>query len=77
MIFGAPMLKTVGKGMLPFADMTSDDLPLGQLMRLLLFKVSVGLAAVMGARYVEVRLLLENNELSNKENIAWEPFIRN
>jgi hypothetical protein len=30
-----------------------------------------------GARYLEVRLLFENNELSNEENIAWEPFIRN
>ena len=30
-----------------------------------------------GARYLEVRLLLENNGLSNEENIAWEPFIRN
>ena len=31
----------------------------------------------MGARYLEVRLLLENNGLSNEENIAWELFIRN
>ena len=32
---------------------------------------------VAGARYLEVQLLLENNELSNEENIAWEPFISN
>jgi hypothetical protein len=30
-----------------------------------------------GARYFEVRILLENNELSNRRTIAWEPFIRN
>ena len=30
-----------------------------------------------GARYFEVRLLLENNELSNGRNIAWERFTRN
>jgi hypothetical protein len=30
-----------------------------------------------GARYLEVRLLLENNELSNEGNIAWARFIRN
>ena len=29
-----------------------------------------------GARYLELRLLLENNGLSNEENIAWDPFIR-
>ena len=34
-------------GMLPFSDAISDDLPLGQLLRLSLFQVSVGMAAVM------------------------------
>ena len=34
-------------GMLPFSDAVSDDLPLGQLLRLSLFQVSVGMAAVM------------------------------
>jgi hypothetical protein len=29
-----------------------------------------------GARYFEVRLLLENNALSNKGNISWELFTR-
>ena len=32
---------------LPFADAISDDLPLGQLLRLSLFQVSVGMASVM------------------------------
>ncbi|MGR3434123.1 MAG: MFS transporter [Shimia sp.] len=34
-------------GMLPFADAVSDGLPLRQLLRLSLFQVSVGMAAVM------------------------------
>tara|TARA_R110000787_G_scaffold54064_1_gene126052 strand:+ start:1699 stop:3126 length:1428 start_codon:yes stop_codon:yes gene_type:complete len=33
--------------MLPFADAASDGLPLGQLLRLSLFQISVGMAAVM------------------------------
>ena len=33
--------------LLPFADAASDELPLGQLLRLSLFQVSVGMAAVM------------------------------
>lgn len=33
--------------MLPFADAASDDLPIGQLLRLSLFQISVGMAAVM------------------------------
>ena len=32
---------------LPFADAASEDLPLGQLLRLSLFQVSVGMATVM------------------------------
>ncbi|MEM8591343.1 MAG: PucC family protein [Pseudomonadota bacterium] len=34
-------------GMLPFSDAVSDELPLKQLLRLSLFQVSVGMAAVM------------------------------
>ncbi|MEM6306223.1 MAG: PucC family protein [Pseudomonadota bacterium] len=33
--------------MLPFADAASDDLPVGQLLRLSLFQISVGMASVM------------------------------
>ncbi len=33
--------------MLPFSDAASDDLPMGQLLRLSLFQISVGMAAVM------------------------------
>ena len=33
--------------LLPFADVASDDLPLGRLMRLALFQVSVGMALVL------------------------------
>jgi BCD family chlorophyll transporter-like MFS transporter len=33
--------------MLPFSDAASDDLPLGQLLRLSLFQISVGMATVM------------------------------
>ena len=32
---------------LPFADAASDDLPLGQLLRLSLFQVTVGMAMVL------------------------------
>ena len=33
--------------MLPFSDAVSDTLPFGQLLRLSLFQISVGMAAVM------------------------------
>jgi BCD family chlorophyll transporter-like MFS transporter len=47
MIFKASSLKRISTNLLPFADAVSDDLPLGQLLRLSLFQVSVGMAAVM------------------------------
>ncbi|MEO1639667.1 MAG: PucC family protein [Pseudomonadota bacterium] len=47
MIFRASSLKAVSLQLLPFSDAVSDDLPLGQLLRLSLFQVSVGMAAVM------------------------------
>lgn len=47
MLFKASSLKSLSMNMLPFSDAVSDDLPLGQLLRLSLFQVSVGMAAVM------------------------------
>ncbi len=47
MIFRAAALKKVSVSLLPFGDAVSEDLPLGQLLRLSLFQVSVGMAAVM------------------------------
>ncbi len=47
MIFRASALKRVSVTLLPFSDAVSDDLPLSQLLRLSLFQVSVGMAAVM------------------------------
>ncbi|PJI85902.1 BCD family chlorophyll transporter-like MFS transporter [Yoonia maricola] len=47
MIFKASSLKQVSVKLLPFSDAVSDELPLGQLLRLSLFQVSVGMAAVM------------------------------
>ena len=47
MIFKASSLKKLSVDLLPFSDAVSDDLPLGQLLRLSLFQVSVGMAAVM------------------------------
>ncbi|MGX9355950.1 PucC family protein [Roseobacteraceae bacterium S113] len=44
---GAKVLKQVTLKALPFADAASDELPLGQLLRLALFQVSVGMASVM------------------------------
>jgi len=41
------LLKRISIRYLPFADAASDELPLGQLLRLSLFQVSVGMAAVM------------------------------
>ena len=41
------MIKNAGLRMLPFSDAVSDQLPLGQLLRLSLFQISVGMAAVM------------------------------
>ena len=41
------MLKRISIRYLPFADAASDDLPLGQLLRLSLFQVSVGMATVL------------------------------
>jgi BCD family chlorophyll transporter-like MFS transporter len=40
-------LKSLSIRYLPFADAASDDFPLGQLLRLSLFQVSVGMAAVL------------------------------
>lgn len=47
MIFRASALKRLTIGVLPFSDAASDDLPLGQLLRLSLFQISVGMATVM------------------------------
>jgi len=47
MIFKAQSLKKLSVNMLPFSDAVSAELPLGQLLRLSLFQVSVGMAAVM------------------------------
>jgi len=41
------LLKRISIKYLPFADAASDDFPLSQLLRLSLFQVSVGMAAVM------------------------------
>ncbi len=43
----ASVLKQMTIKMLPFSDAASDDLPIGQLLRLSLFQISVGMAAVM------------------------------
>lgn len=40
-------IKSLGLRALPFADAASEELPLGQLLRLSLFQVSVGMASVM------------------------------
>lgn len=45
--FRAHTLKTVSTRFMPFADAASDGLPLGELLRLSLFQVSVGMASVM------------------------------
>ena len=47
MIPGRNMLRTLTIRALPFSDAVSDELPLGQLLRLSLFQISVGMAAVM------------------------------
>ena len=39
--------QSVGARWMPFADAASDELPLGRLLRLALFQVSVGMAAVL------------------------------
>ncbi|MGC6391419.1 MAG: PucC family protein [Alphaproteobacteria bacterium] len=47
MLIKTSHLKRLTLRMLPFADATSPELPLGQLLRLSLFQVSVGMAAVL------------------------------
>ena len=47
MILPRDTLKKLTLHALPFSDAVSDDLPLGQLLRLSLFQISVGMAAVM------------------------------
>lgn len=42
-----PLIAQLGIRLLPFSDAASDALPLGQLLRLSLFQVSVGMATVM------------------------------
>lgn len=44
---GIGVVKRLGLQALPFADAASADLPLGQILRLSLFQVSVGMATVM------------------------------
>ncbi|MDZ7824314.1 MAG: BCD family MFS transporter [Ahrensia sp.] len=39
--------KTVGTRYLPFADVATADLPLGRLLRLTMFQISIGMAAVL------------------------------
>ena len=39
--------RTVGAGLLPFADAATAELPLGRLLRLSLFQLTVGMAAVL------------------------------
>ncbi|WP_370398907.1 PucC family protein [Sulfitobacter sp. JB4-11] len=47
MIATRNLVKNLGLRMLPFSDAVSDQLPLRQLLRLSLFQISVGMAAVM------------------------------
>ncbi|MEQ9257980.1 MAG: PucC family protein [Roseovarius sp.] len=47
MLFRPHHLKALSTRILPFADAASEGLPLGQLLRLSLFQVSVGMATVM------------------------------
>lgn len=47
MIVGRGTIKALTLKTLPFSDAVSEQLPLGQLLRLSLFQVSVGMAAVM------------------------------
>ena len=44
---GARFWNRLGTRFLPFADAATDDLPLGRILRLSLFQVSVGMAAVL------------------------------
>lgn len=47
MILKRSHIKSISTRFLPFADAASEDLPLGQLLRLSLFQVSVGMASVL------------------------------
>ncbi|MDU8910959.1 PucC family protein [Aestuariicoccus sp. MJ-SS9] len=47
MILRQSHIRQLGARMLPFSDAASEGLPLGQLLRLALFQVSVGMAGVM------------------------------
>jgi BCD family chlorophyll transporter-like MFS transporter len=47
MIIGKSTIKAISTRYLPFADAASDELPLGQLLRLSLFQVSVGMCSVL------------------------------
>ena len=39
--------RNLGPGLLPFADAATAELPMGRLLRLALFQVTVGMAAVL------------------------------
>ena len=47
MILRRHHIQQLGASWMPFADAASDSLPLGQLLRLSLFQVSVGMAQVL------------------------------
>lgn len=56
-----PFWQTVGTRMLPFADAASEDLPLARLLRLSLFQVSIGIAAVLFNGTLNRVLIVELN----------------
>jgi MFS transporter, BCD family, chlorophyll transporter len=57
----ATFWQTVGMRFLPFADAASEDLPLSRLLRLALFQVSVGIAAVLLNGTLNRVLIVEMN----------------
>ena len=58
----------VGPGLLPFADAATPELPLGQLIRLSMFQVSVGMSAVL---FAPLRALVGFRSDNHRSAIGW------
>ena len=61
-------LMRFGPGLLPFADAATAELPMGRLLRLSLFQVTVGMAAVL--------LIVAMLMVTRVKDFSWNAFSR-
>ena len=66
--------KRVGVRFLPFADAASTELPLGRLLRLSLFQVSVGMAAVLVIGTLNRVMIVEMGMAADDDSVRRDPL---